>query len=497
MISSLIVVVNNSKNDLKIFAFAAENGEKIEGVKRNEIPVKNFETVRKSSKDQGQPILRFSDVSAGKNKRKSNTSFFSFIAISGRSDDASVPVKVQPTMRKCLNLPGVNQNFPVSISIVKHNEQFFLTVHDDPAPFTAIQNETDFNLYVGQVDTVNPNYPAHREVPDDRFSWFQPAPSKQEIFYTPPAVNEHFPEITNSDYGLALACVTGDEYPRWSQPVKLDGTKKIIINVPMFGDVKLTVNESDKITRVTINYVKNEAGEVKREDARSSLLDINSNYQKTFSVSRKSKRKALNLNFYSRGVSFTIYKDSVKQRVETISLNFDDIGVKYSKLSKNLTVNFSKIQVDNELFSTGEYDFPVVVCNKDPPKFSGHQLATASVWDLQEILNAQEIRENFFIDLALCENGGIEAITVKMQPIRVYIEDTFINVFLEIIVDCLPTNLMPKTEGTKTKVKLENGLVLVPFAVVNQAHVLSEPLRLKALKLKPLHVLLSVHTCMR
>lgn len=497
VISSLVVVVNNSQNDLKVFAFAADIGEKLEGIKRNEIPTRKFKTVVGNSKEKGEPIVSFTDLAAGKGKRKVNTTFSSFIAISGRCDDASFPVKLQPTMRKCLNVPGEIENFPVSVSIVKHVEQFFVTIHDDPSPFISIRNDTDFNLYVGQMDMANANNLAHREIADDRFSWFQAAPSKQRIFYTPPVINEHFPEIINPDYGLILACVTGDDFPRWSQPIKIDGTKKIIINVPMFGDVKLTIDVGDKTARVTIGYVKDEATDMRRDDTRQSFLDVNSRYQKTFNVARKAKAKAFNVNFYSRGVSFTIYKDTGRQRVEMITLNLDDIGVKYSKLSRKLTANFSKVQVDNELFPSGEYDFPVVLCNKELPKSPGHQVATTSIWDLGEILDEQENHEMFTVNIDLYEKNGIENVVVNLQPIRVYIEDTFINFLLGIVDDCLPTNLMPKSRRDDLRVKLENGLVLVPIAVVNQAQILAEPLRLKSIRLEPLHILLSVHTCMR
>lgn len=498
VISSLVVVVNHSRHDLNVFAFAADVGEKLDGIKRNEVPTRKFKVVEGSSREKGRPIVAFEDVLVGKGKRKVNTNFSLLIAISGKSDDTSFPIKLQPTMRKCLNVPGATENFPVSVSIVKHNEQFFVSIYDDSAPFISIRNDTDFNLYVAQTDVTGPNVSAHREVADDRFSWFQAVPSKQRIFYTPPVVNEHFPEIINPDYGLVLACVTGDDFgPRWSQPVKIDGTKKIIINVPMFGDVKLTVDVSDKIARFTIGYVKDEVTDIRRDDSHHSFLDINRNYQKTFSVARQSKSKALNVNFYSRGVSFTIYKDAGRQRVEMITLNLDDIGIKHSKLSRKLKINFSKVQVDNELFPSGEYDFPVVLCNKDLPKMPGHDVAVTSIWDLNEIIDEQENQEMFSVDVDLYEKCRIENVVVKLQPIRVYIEDTFINFLLEIVDDCLPTNLMPKSGRDDARVKLENGFVLVPIAVMSQAMILAEPLRLKSIRLEPLHILLSVHTCMR
>lgn len=513
IISSVVVVVNHSKHAMKVFAFAADVGEKLDGVRRNEIPTKHFKTLFENAKGynkKGHPLPIFTDVCVVKGKRKINTNFSSLIAIGSGAEEVSFPIKIQPMLRKCVNVPSETGNLPISVSVIKHNEQFFVSIHDDPSPFMSIKNETDFNLYVAQTDLTNPNAKyilPHREVTDERFSWFQTVPSKQRIFYTPPIINEHFPELTNPDYGLIFACVTGDDLVRWSQPIKIDGTKKIIINVPMFGDVKLTVDGRGKMALVTIGYIQNERDdsiarseptrEIYRTVSRQSFLDINSNYQKTFSVMRKASAKALNVNFFSKGVSFTIYKDGERKRVEQISLNVDEIGVKYSKLSCKLRMNFTKIQVDNELFPSGDYDFPVVLCNKDLPKSLNHQVAGTSVWDLSEILEEQQNQELFTIDLDLYENGEIENAIVELQPIRLYVEDTFINVLLETVDDCLPTNLIPKSSKGLERVKLENGMVLVPNAVVVQAQLLSDPLRLKSIRLEPLHILLSVHTCMR
>lgn len=513
IISSLVVVVNHSAHAMKIFAFVADVGEKLDGVRRNEIPTKQFKTLFgniKGFNKKGHPLPIFADLCGGKGKRKVNTSFSSLISIGSGNEEASFPIKIQPMLRKCVNVPSENGNLPVSVSVIKHNEQFFVSIQDDLSPFMSIRNETDFNLYVAQTDLTNPNAKyilPHKEVTDERFSWFQTVPSKQRIFYTPPIINEHFPELANPDYGLIFACVTGDDFVRWSQPIKIDGTKKIIINVPMFGDVKLTIDDRGKMALVTIGYIQNEGDdsvarseltrEVYRSVSRQSFLDVNSNYQKTFSVLKKASAKALNVNFFSKGISFTIYKDGERKRVEQISLNIEEISVKYSKLACKLKINFTKIQVDNELFPLGDYDFPVVLCNKDLPKSSNHQLAGTSIWDLGEILDEQQSQELFTIDFDLYENGEIENVVVELQPIRLYVEDTFINVLLETVEDCLPTNLIPKSNKGVERVKLVNGMILVPNAVVVQAQLLSDPLRLKTVRLEPLHILLSVHTCMR
>lgn len=511
IVSSLVVASNHSKHDLRIFSFVADIGEKLEGsIKRNETHSKTFKTItgdRNRSSEQGLPIPLFADLCVTKGKRKVNTTYSSLISIGNSSDEASCPIKVQPTMRRCVNVPSDSGNIPISVSIIKHNEQFFVSIHDDCSPFMIVENDTDFNLYVAQTDLANPSTKyilPHKEISDERFTWFQTVPSKQRVFYTPPTIDEHFPDIFNPDYGLIFACVTGDSFARWSQPIKIDGTKKTIISIPMFGDVKLNVDVREQTSKVTVGYIQKDESVIKSEQSREfyraiaqpSFLSVNTNYQKTFSVSRKVAARAFNINAYFKRFSCTVYKDGERKRIEQISLIIDDIGVKYSKLECKLKLNFARVQVDNELFTSGDYDFPVVLCNKEIPKTLAVQIS-GSVWDLNDILKEQQAYHNFSVDIDLFESGNIENVVVKLQPIRIYIEDTFINVLLETIDDCLPTNLMIKTVDNTKRVKLEKGMVLIPNVVMIQSLHLSQPFRLRSVRLEPLHILLSVHTCMR
>lgn len=54
--------------------------------------------------------------------------------------------------------------------------------------------------------------------------------------------------------------MSGDEFIRWSLPIKIDETKKIIINVPMYGDLKLLVDVKSKTSEITINYIDGDEG---------------------------------------------------------------------------------------------------------------------------------------------------------------------------------------------------------------------------------------------
>ena len=253
-----------------------------------------------------------------------------------------------------------------------------MTIFEDLTPYLAVQNTTDFHLYVAQTDLSNPNTKTilpHKEIDDERFLWFQTVGSKQKVFYTPPSISERFPEINSIDYGLIFACVSGDDNIRWSQPIKIDETKRIIFNVPMFGDLKLNIDMRFKTLQISISYIASESisslnqisliqetssdsttpfhyiknspsRESYRASEKSSFLEINSNYKKSFKMTEKTTMRGLNVNFFSKGFNVTLFKDAdpvTAKRTDLISLNIDEIGFQYSKLVSNLMIVIEQI----------------------------------------------------------------------------------------------------------------------------------------------------------
>lgn len=178
-----------------------------------------------------------------------------------------------------------------------------------------------------------------------------------------------------------------------------------------------------------------------------------------------------------------------------ISFTVEEIFSQYSNVARKLKLNFLRVQIDNELFCDGNYDFPVVLCNKVN---TGKTIAEEhlSPWDLNEIVQKSEC---FSLDIDFYERGNsIENISLKFQPIRIYIEDTYINVLLELFDECLPSNFIYKDPKLETGIKLSHdGLTLIPFTISIQAQHLADVIRLKSIRLEALHILLSVHTCIR
>lgn len=85
----------------------------------------------------------------------------------------------------------------------------------------------------------------------------------------------------------------------------------------------------------------------------------------------------------------------------------------------------------------------------------------------------------------------------SVQPLRVYIEDKFIAALLDFTIENLPSNVVYLPD-TNERIQLNAGEVLIPKIISEQIlSFLSEPLRLNRLCIKPLSILLSVHTCRR
>jgi vacuolar protein sorting-associated protein 13B len=176
------------------------------------------------------------------------------------------------------------------------------------------------------------------------------------------------------------------------------------------------------------------------------------------------------------------------------------------------------IQVDNQLYrSGGAYDFPVILCSGQEQQMDKlHQKLAHStqLHDLEKILINDQSEPIFSVNLHFYKNNrensiaiacgeadndyNVESIHLKINPIRAYIEDTYINLLLDYLMESLPNqNLIYQSQQPKERESCVTGSVLVPDTVVQQAKYFSMPVRIKLFRIEPLNILLSVHTCMR
>lgn len=210
-------------------------------------------------------------------------------------------------------------------------------------------------------------------------------------------------------------------------------------------------------------------------------------------------------NAFVKGIRLSLYTDDEKRncvKSELLALYLDHMTIAFDERSRSTRVNVANIQIDNQLHAAGKFDFPVLVSAQQPFLPEAHQSALPHPSAIDAYL--ADLSEHgrpalCALRIVFYENSfDLEEIHCAMQPLSAYIEDKYINVLLDYALDNLPGNLMASTEAEQAEREpVSPGQVLVPRQVSLQAWDLAQAFQLRRIRIEPVSVLLSVHTCMR
>lgn len=192
-------------------------------------------------------------------------------------------------------------------------------------------------------------------------------------------------------------------------------------------------------------------------------------------------------------------------------INNQYFRIVFIRQDRKLEFGFGNIQIDNNLYSSGKYDFPVILCSQNESKANNR--TSKGIDDVDKNLERSTKVPTFALSLMqeqlfenhighftiLLEDSEFTAkeIICSIQPLRVYIEDKFIAALLDFAIENLPSNVV-YVPDLNDHIELNEGEILLPKIISEQIlSFFSEPLRLNRLCIKPLSILLSVHTCIR
>lgn len=222
----------------------------------------------------------------------------------------------------------------------------------------------------------------------------------------------------------------------------------------------------------------------------------------------------LAISAFSKGIKLTLYTDDPVRhcvKVDILDLHIDHATLAYDEQTRTTRIAVANIQLDNQLHSAGNYDFPVLLCAQQPiqsaalPLLAGEPLPHPAAIDafLAQLSAASPPALRPLCELRIvCYERSFdpEDVQCTMQPLSAYIEDKYINVLLDFVLDNLPGNLRGHTadeEPEEARQVVARGEVLVPRQVSLQAWDLAQAFQLRRVRIEPVSVLLSVHTCMR
>lgn len=83
-----------------------------------------------------------------------------------------------------------------------------MSIYKDRYPFIEIDNHTNIDIFVAEADFADfsKSLKPKKSIHDDNFQWLCVIPAYNKIHYTPPSINERFPDKQNPNIHLIFAC---------------------------------------------------------------------------------------------------------------------------------------------------------------------------------------------------------------------------------------------------------------------------------------------------
>ncbi|XP_046469502.1 intermembrane lipid transfer protein VPS13B isoform X2 [Neodiprion pinetum] len=224
---------------------------------------------------------------------------------------------------------------------------------------------------------------------------------------------------------------------------------------------------------------------------------------KTISESREMQKRDRSITVYLRGVTLTITQDINEnaQTIEVASLTISDLFITMEPNQNILStwICIGDLQLDNQMFDQGGFDFPVVLIGQNP--ISRKDLTFSLNSHLSNVF-AQLQKNSLLTVNIMYENegyiSGVKDVRITLAPVSAYIEDTYITQLLDYATSLVPPCfVMPPDNVRKLQAMPMSSSVYVPDYIMMDAKILSSPLRLQNLIIDPVSILLSVHTSVR
>lgn len=191
-----------------------------------------------------------------------------------------------------------------------------------------------------------------------------------------------------------------------------------------------------------------------------------------------------------------------KSNLSTVVCDFVALTVDKDE-AINASISIANIQLDNKLYHTGRYDFPVVLIGGNYTCTNVDIFNTSITKLIQEIKTTADINIDTRIEKWYDQNlkehlTEIRDVKIQFQSLSLYVEDTYVTKVLDYLNDFLPTRLvmwsLPKTPKS---LFIHLGLVGVPEHLTWEAKILSKPLYLQNLSIESLSLLLSLHSSIK
>ncbi|XP_015594814.1 vacuolar protein sorting-associated protein 13B isoform X2 [Cephus cinctus] len=239
-----------------------------------------------------------------------------------------------------------------------------------------------------------------------------------------------------------------------------------------------------------------------RPRVQTTTSHVNDDQLKPIAESEESNFLEGSVTVFLHGITVVITQDVNEnaQKIEVASLNITDLFVNVESISnlRSLSVYIGDLQLDNQMFDQGGFDFPVVLISQNPRVRKEKSFCLSNRFNN----DIYQIKENSLIAIDyLWEIDGrtsaCKELRTRVSPISAYIEDTYITQLLDYATSLVPPCFVMPLDGGKKNQYHTSMTVHIPDYIMIDAKILSTPLRIQSFVIEPVSILLSVHTSVR
>ncbi|XP_059217881.1 intermembrane lipid transfer protein VPS13B isoform X1 [Stomoxys calcitrans] len=541
-LSSKFGVVNYTKVQLSLLPFALDHKENVARTNIQALDEKSQKTTLTPAtgweNSIGISLSTFYDINFENAQRSVDSAAFVYFVVVKLHENAEISMPIPLTLpfhRKSISIQNGRESIALMVSLIEHGHIYYLTINEDISPAVLVNNQTDCGFIVaqtnvpesGKVSSPTPEYDGKH------LEWYHMIPPQSKCYYTPPEWYIRFPDVESTLCNITLAlydAMSTKKTIKWSKPIRLDKTWKKFLHIPGHGDVKVIICDKHRVIRINIYYISQQM-EFSVKDLRlrlsttepkiSNNSEINENksspttitnlYTETPQFSKPDvchhfrneceSRPNTKLRLFIKEIVLSLHSDSAQHQCmkrEVVSLFADDFLLAFddSEDERIMNVAIPNLQIDNQLFSTGKYDFPVILCAQELYEKTDFLPEPYYMGSYYKYL--MEKTPMISLKLKLYEDEfKICSLNCRFNPVRAYIEDAYITDFLDALVECEPSNCAYRPKMDNERMVLLANQMKIPHEVESTAIYTAEPLHLRAFCIEPMSVLLSVHTSVR
>jgi vacuolar protein sorting-associated protein 13B len=357
-------------------------------------------------------------------------------------------------------------------------------------------------------------------------------PPYSSSFYSFPEVDATFPEIQNPG-SIEMKLHLGGHCPAednvsWSGAIDLSTEHALFAQIAGVSDIKVQVAKEGNTTHVYVEPVTRAevpAKEIRsrlrggKESVRLETVPVNTatsaiakeKEKEELAEEQRKRERYLDINLLCSQVTLVLLDDVHHNRnifSEMLCVTAENVGFScYPKLDiaqstsakpkydQNMVFCIGDIQVDNQLYGSANYDFPVLLMASPSQKSNPLQEIQFGSFSLEEKLGILMNHGILCISFGFYKDTKQNVLTLQtakltIKPLQVFVEDVFVYELLKEFDRLLPTRILNNPS------ELLTGRLL-PQVVCTTAMALNHPIRLENICIEPIEMLVSLHASLK